>query len=115
MEKQEISGERFGVLLLARDTPHVEAADSIFVPSAASRYEKERKKGEEEMDRLESQERLNRSECGYAAGNSLTLIGVSIARVGALLIYSNCYFDNAPLPQLLHSHYRTREIQSHSS
>lgn len=65
LEKQEISGERFGVLLLARDTPHVEAADSIFVPSAASRYEKERKKGEEEMkkgkDRLESQERLNRS------------------------------------------------------
>lgn len=59
LEKQEISGERFGVLLLARDTPHVEAADSIFVPS--SRYEKERKKGEEEMDRLESQERLNRS------------------------------------------------------
>lgn len=61
LEKQEISGERFGVLLLARDTPHVEAADLIFVPSSASRYEKERKKGEEEMDRLESQERLNRS------------------------------------------------------
>lgn len=45
-------------------------------------------------------------------------IGAPIApRVGVLLIYSNCYFDNgagSTLSRLLHSHYRTRTPEKYN-
>lgn len=115
-EKQEISGERFDVLLrlLVTHATHVKAADSIIVIGSSATFR--HKSGKKRKEHKESSRRRNelRSTGRYILHANF---GPSIVRV-LLLIYPNCYFDNA---RSVHSHgfcipiIELGEIQSHSS